>query len=70
MNIVKTSNGILVLTLDRETEMDIMQHCLNWGVSAMAKSKMIDTSVDDDRTRQLARIETKMWEDFVAARKG
>ncbi len=55
---------VITIILDSQLEADIMGSCLNWGVSAMSKSKMIDTIKDDDDTHEKCKVENHMWQEF------
>ncbi len=61
---VNQEDSQIIIRLDSQTEADIMACCLNWGVSAMDKSKMIDTDKDDNDTREKCKVENDMWQEF------
>ena len=63
MRVLKSDTTITIL-IDTKLEANILACCLNWGVSAMSKSKMIDTVKDDEDTRKLCRVENDMWQEF------
>ncbi len=61
---VSRNGTIVTIPMDSQLEVDILASSLNWAVSAMAKSNMIDVSKGCDLTQEKVRLQRAVWVEF------